>query len=247
LAAPPPRHHASEPYLKEDRHNDESTTLSRDPVLALRPPSTALARYQPRYEPTGRDPAPWVPQYDRRSDENTPDYEPSQYDQREREYYDREHRPSARRYAPRSESRREDGQIDEPLRDGLASLGERLFFETRLSRSGNTGCATCHRPERAFSDVGRTSQADDGKAGRRNAPSLINSAALPSLLWDGRLRTLEQQALEPWKRGEMGITVAEAERRLRGFPSTSISSTSTSVRHHRPPAWQRRWRPMSGR
>jgi cytochrome c peroxidase len=47
---------------------------------------------------------------------------------------------------------------------------------------------------------------------------LINSAFLPSLLWDGHLRTLEQQALEPWKRGEMGITVAQAEHRLRGNP-----------------------------
>ena len=47
---------------------------------------------------------------------------------------------------------------------------------------------------------------------------LINSDALPSLLWDGRLCTLEQQALEPWKRGEMSITAAEAVHRLRGIP-----------------------------
>ena len=142
--------------------------------------------------------------------------------------------------------RREYGRIEEPPREGLASFGERLFFETRLSRSGNTGCATCHRPERAFSGFGATSQADDGKPGRRNAPSLINSAFLPSLLWDGRLRTLEQQALEPWRRGEMGITVAQADHRLRGNPEYVDLFREHLARRPRPAAWRRRWRHISG-
>jgi cytochrome c peroxidase len=211
FAPAPPRQPTSAPPQTEALQHDQATTFSREPVLAERPPAAAAAYRQPEYARTGREPAPWVPQYENRSHENTARYEAAQSGERE-------YGPFEGRDAPRTECAptRENGRLEEPPR--LASLGERLFFENRLSRSGNTGCASCHRPERAFSDVGRTSQADDGKAGRRNAPSLINSGALPSLLWDGRLRTLEQQALEPWKRGEMGITVAEAARRLRGIP-----------------------------
>jgi cytochrome c peroxidase len=60
--------------------------------------------------------------------------------------------------------------------------------------------------------------ADSGRRGERNAPSLINVGFLPALMWDGRLRTLESQALSPFRRGEMGITVEEAEYRLRRDP-----------------------------
>ena len=76
-------------------------------------------------------------------------------------------------------------------------MAARLFFQPRFSKSGYTSCPSCHRPERAFADFGRTSRADDGKLGKRNTSSLINSAGLPRILWDGRVSSLEQQALEP--------------------------------------------------
>jgi cytochrome c peroxidase len=100
----------------------------------------------------------------------------------------------------------------------LVSLGQQLFFDPQFSKSRNTSCASCHRPDRAWSDVGKTSRADDGKRGRRNAPSLINVGQLPVILWSGRLKSLEAQATEPWKRGEMGISLQEAEHRLREDP-----------------------------
>jgi len=182
--AAPPQQDLSESYPKEHRYDDEWTTDSREPLLAQRPAPTAPVHHHPGDATIGPEPAPWVPQYENRPDENTPRYEAPQYDRHERKCYQREYGPSGRRSAPRSAyaPRREYGRLEGSLGDGLASLGERLFFETKLSRSGNTACATCHRPEHAFPDVGRTSQADDGKPGRRNAPSLINSVALPSLL-----------------------------------------------------------------
>jgi cytochrome c peroxidase len=97
---------------------------------------------------------------------------------------------------------------------GIASLGQRLFFDTRLSRSGMTACASCHRPEYAFAEPSPVSVSDNGSHGQRNAPSLINVGVLPALMWDGRLHTLEQQALSPFRRGEMGLTVEDAETRL---------------------------------
>jgi cytochrome c peroxidase len=61
-------------------------------------------------------------------------------------------------------------------------------------------------------------QQDGGQLGRRNVPSLINAGILPALMWDGRFRTLEQQAVAPFTTGEMGIDIAEAVRRLNSDP-----------------------------
>ena len=99
--------------------------------------------------------------------------------------------------------------------DTLALLGRRLFFDTRLSRTGTTACASCHDPAYYFAEPRRVSVSDTGRRGRRNAPSLINVGFLPTLMWDGRFRRLEQQALGPFVRGEMGITVQEAVQRLK--------------------------------
>ena len=96
----------------------------------------------------------------------------------------------------------------------LAVLGQKLFFDARLSRTGTTACASCHHPGYAFAEPRRVSVSDSGNAGRRNAPSLINAGYLTALMLDGRFRTLEQQALSPFRRGEMGISVDEAVHRL---------------------------------
>jgi len=104
------------------------------------------------------------------------------------------------------------------LASNAITLGEKLFFDTRLSRTGTTACASCHRPEYAFAERRPVSVSDNGRRGQRNAPSLINVRYVPALMWDGRLRSLEQQALSPFRRGEMGITVEEAEYRLRRDP-----------------------------
>jgi cytochrome c peroxidase len=100
----------------------------------------------------------------------------------------------------------------------LTVLGQTLFHDTRLSRTGTTACATCHEPNYAFAEPRPVSEADGGRLGRRNSPSLITAGLFPSLMWDGRFRTLEQQALSPFARGEMGIDIGEAERRLNSDP-----------------------------
>jgi cytochrome c peroxidase len=100
------------------------------------------------------------------------------------------------------------------LSSRLILLGQKLFYDRRLSRTGLTACATCHDPNYAFAQPTRVSQSDTGQLGLRNAPSLINAGFLPVLMWDGRFRTLEQQATNPFLRGEMGIDIRDAERRL---------------------------------
>jgi cytochrome c peroxidase len=104
------------------------------------------------------------------------------------------------------------------LDDRLAFLGQRLFFDVRLSGTGTTACASCHDPSYWFAEPRRVSISDNGQPGRRNAPSLLDVGFLPTLMWDGRFRTLEQQALGPFQRGEMGIGVDQAVKRVSSDP-----------------------------
>jgi cytochrome c peroxidase len=99
--------------------------------------------------------------------------------------------------------------------DPLVALGQKLFFDARLSATGRTACASCHDPAHAFAEPRRVAVNDDGRPGRRNSPSLIDVALRPRLMWDGRFHALEEQALSPFLRGEMGIGVELALQRVR--------------------------------
>lgn len=76
-----------------------------------------------------------------------------------------------------------------------AALGQALFFEPRLSRDGTLSCASCHQPEKSFTD-GRALSKGVGD-GRRHTPSLWNVAYNRWLFWDGRADSLWSQALHP--------------------------------------------------
>ncbi len=76
-----------------------------------------------------------------------------------------------------------------------ASFGYQLFFDTRLSGNENVSCATCHRPERFFTDDLKVAQGN--KAGIRNTMSIIGAAYSPWMFWDGRKDSLWSQALSP--------------------------------------------------
>ncbi|WP_431100487.1 cytochrome-c peroxidase [Roseateles noduli] len=90
--------------------------------------------------------------------------------------------------------------------DPVAALGEELFFDPRLSADGRVSCASCHLPDKYFSDGLPVSKGVDGKPGARNAPSLLNALANGSQFWDGRSPTLEHQALQPFTNpNEMGL------------------------------------------
>lgn len=97
-----------------------------------------------------------------------------------------------------------------------AEFGRKLFFERQLSRDGSLACASCHLPEKAFTDGRTVSTGIDGSLGRRNTPSLLNRAYSRSLFWDGRAASLEEQALQPMiNPAELGNTHEEIVRRLR--------------------------------
>jgi cytochrome c peroxidase len=77
------------------------------------------------------------------------------------------------------------------------ALGQRLFFDTRLSADGTIACSTCHDPARAFTDGKAVSSGIGGRLGQRNAPTILNALYNATQFWDGRAATLEQQAALP--------------------------------------------------
>ena len=83
------------------------------------------------------------------------------------------------------------------LTPARVALGQKLFFEPRLSDDGTVACATCHDPDRAFTDGRPVSVGIHGRAGQRNAPTVLNSLYNKHQFWDGRVSTLEQQAALP--------------------------------------------------
>ena len=76
-----------------------------------------------------------------------------------------------------------------------AIMGNRLFFDTRLSANGEVSCATCHRPDLGFTD-GLPRGRGIGES-RRNTRSIVGVAHSPWLYWDGRRDSLWSQALSP--------------------------------------------------
>jgi cytochrome c peroxidase len=90
--------------------------------------------------------------------------------------------------------------------NGAAALGERLFFDKRLSRDGRISCGTCHQPDKAFTDGQALAIGVGAQRGTRNTPSLVEAAQQTSFFWDGRRDSLESQALDPLLNpGEHGI------------------------------------------
>ena len=83
------------------------------------------------------------------------------------------------------------------LRSARVALGQKLFFEPRLSGDGSVACATCHDPARAFTDGRPVSVGIHGRVGQRNAPTILNALYNKHQFWDGRVATLEQQAALP--------------------------------------------------
>jgi cytochrome c peroxidase len=78
-------------------------------------------------------------------------------------------------------------------------LGRWLFYDTRLSADNTLACASCHKPEYAFSEPTPVSTGIKGQKGTRKAPTFINKAVTlaPHFFWDGRAHSLEDQVLGP--------------------------------------------------
>src|SRR5260370_13998525 len=95
------------------------------------------------------------------------------------------------------EMTREKIPADNPQTPEKISLGQKLFFEPRLSADGTVSCSTCHSPDLAFTDRKPTSVGSKGRVGQRNASTILNALYNKTQFWDGRVKTLEEQAALP--------------------------------------------------
>jgi cytochrome c peroxidase len=87
---------------------------------------------------------------------------------------------------------------DNPHDPQKAALGEKLFFDKRLSANGQISCASCHQPNRDFADDRALAKGILGRVGTRNTPSLRNATFAREQLWDGRRDSLEAQVADPF-------------------------------------------------
>lgn len=101
-----------------------------------------------------------------------------------------------------------------PTVEGIA-LGRRLFFDTRLSADYTISCASCHHPDRAFSDTVVYSRGVGGAVGTMNAMPLFNLLWANRFFWDGRSPHLRDQVLHPIQDPvEMHLSLGQALDRL---------------------------------
>ena len=104
---------------------------------------------------------------------------------------------------------------DNPQTSEKISLGQKLFFERRLSVDGTVSCSTCHDPQLAFTDKKPLSVGIKGRLGQRNAPTILNALYNKTQFWDGRVNTLEEQAANPivnsFEMGHPNLDTAVAE------------------------------------
>ncbi len=107
---------------------------------------------------------------------------------------------------------------DNPITPQKIELGKLLFFDKRVSKSNTISCASCHNPKLGWSDGLPKAIGDEGKKGRRNSPTIINSAYLESFFHDGRASSLEEQALGPIEAEvEMNMPLDELVKKLKNI------------------------------
>lgn len=86
---------------------------------------------------------------------------------------------------------------DNPQTQAKIELGDTLFHDPRFSADGKVSCSTCHDRAKGFTDNLRVSKGFNDLTGTRNAPTVLNSAYLTTLFWDGREPDLEGQSKQP--------------------------------------------------
>lgn len=115
---------------------------------------------------------------------------------------------------------------DNPYSKQKAELGRRLYFDNCLSGNDKVSCATCHAVNRGYADPNPISEGILGRLGTRHAPTVINAAYNKLQFWDGRAKTLEEQAIGPIANpNEMSmfhdskISYEECQKRVRQDPA----------------------------
>ncbi|WP_455205042.1 cytochrome-c peroxidase [Kaarinaea lacus] len=109
---------------------------------------------------------------------------------------------------------------DNPMTPEKIELGKQLYFDPRLSKDGTVSCNSCHNVMSSGTDNRPVSVGVDAQKGGRSAPTVWNAAYLTTQFWDGRAKTLEDQAKGPILNSiEMGMPDAKSVvKRVKAIP-----------------------------
>jgi len=108
---------------------------------------------------------------------------------------------------------------DNPYTPEKTALGKKLYFDTRLSVTSAQSCASCHSPGFGWGDGLAVGVGHGMNKLGRHSPTIINAAWSAIFMWDGRLPTLEEQALGPIQAaGEMNMKLDDLMVRLASIP-----------------------------
>lgn len=107
-----------------------------------------------------------------------------------------------------------------PYTPEKAALGKALYFDPRLSGNQNMNCASCHNPSFGWEVPLKGAIGAQNTMLARNAPTVLNLAwGKDRYFWDGRAKSLEEQALGPIQADvEMNMKLADLVKRLQGIP-----------------------------
>jgi cytochrome c peroxidase len=103
------------------------------------------------------------------------------------------------------------------------ALGKNLFFDTRLSAANLLSCASCHNPAFGWGDGQPKGVGHGMKQLSRRSPTIVNVAFGQAFMWDGRMSSLEEQALGPIKSDkEMNLPIDQLIEKLKSIPGYTI-------------------------
>jgi len=107
----------------------------------------------------------------------------------------------------------------EAASSSIVDLGRKLYYDPRLSKSGEVSCNTCHPLDKYGTTADRVSTGVFGRKGARNAPSTYHASGHFAQMWDGRSPSVEAQATMPIENHEeMGLSPLEAVAAIDGIP-----------------------------
>jgi cytochrome c peroxidase len=110
-------------------------------------------------------------------------------------------------------------KVVKPANPKLVDLGQKLYFDPRLSKSGFISCNSCHNLSMGGTDNLRTSIGHNWTKGPINSPTVLNSSLNVAQFWDGRAADLKAQAGGPIANpGEMAFTHKLAVDMLASIP-----------------------------
>src|SRR6266446_6580142 len=103
---------------------------------------------------------------------------------------------------------------DNPMTPEKVALGRQLFFDKRLSGDGSRSCYFCHVCEHGLTDGLPKAIGAFNKPLPRSSPTLWNIGYQKMFYWDGRSKSLEDQAMAAWTKANMGAKADEIVAKL---------------------------------